>query len=114
MNNSISTFFAKFMFSIIVIGGCLDLSGCSSIEIQYPDEIMQEMIEEARADNPDYQIEFNQFDRDEIKSCANITKIKSAKFCLLNVQRGSVKGLTVVLGACLSDDFEGRLHKVNC
>ena len=38
VSDSISTFFAKFMFAFMTIGACLDLAGCSGMQIQYPDD----------------------------------------------------------------------------
>ena len=99
---------------------CLFVIGCSSIEIQYPDEIMQEMLEDTLRDNPGYRIEVNQFDRYElsenngIKSCGYITKIRSAKYCQINVARNRVKALRVNLRACVNDEFNGYMPKVEC
>ena len=96
------------------------MCGCSGMQIQYPDERMQEMLEETLRDSPSYRIDVNEFDRyelsenNQIKSCGYITKIKSANYCQINVAKNSVRALRVNLNACVDDDFNGYMPKVRC
>ncbi len=96
------------------------MPACSSIKLQTPQERMTDMITDFKQRNPDYTVEVNQFTKYDlsknvkIQSCGYITKIKSAKYCQINVAENSTRALQVNLWACENDEFNGNMIKVAC
>ena len=118
MSDSISTFFAKFMFILMFLGW---LAGCSSIELQYPADRIEQELRQARLDHPEYTIQVVQYNSYEMQehfgrdTCGHITKIPAANYCLINMLEHSSRTLRMNLNACFDDNFNGdNPPKVEC